>query len=756
LQSFLHSWLPLQGESQFIIAGSGEQVGVGNRTQELNLRYQQHSEGGRHSKTSLPISSAAHYLPVLQGPLQRYGGEKTTTSTARNATDICVPCCRALSSDLSSQVDREGVPVLIVAYSDGSVESLLLDCEEDHLSLVLPAWRSLNRLKPDVTPHSFTQFQPSLMTLENTNINLSSQTECRQWKLTPDPVVSHYVHVTSAEYCQSFLLVCRWLESATKQLQKQTLVEENEEPLIPSQRVNFATQESKDNTYANSTVLSIRGGGNNDDEEEEEDDAFLRRKFNSRQLLTSPSDVMYRKQKEDESEMDLDIKAYPSESIPIIDLLKDSSGGMRICGLCVLRDPFAGHTVLFRTFSSSSSDQSCEVWAVNLTVHATLCELFQQQASRAYERDSVCRPMQEALRITASEQTVRWKHAQKTISDIAVGLKNMPQVLRLAQQQQLQLLQQEVERESNADLNSEEITKKVLAQAAVHVQRDVLMPMGDLLNVTKFHYDLVQETRRSQQEILNGWSPAGDDSTNRSSGEGYPPLSAGLVTMLDVLEDRQRGLKQRVEQIRSKYEQQREAAEKFLTFAISQTTQLSRGEQQYKRQLEEWSAKVVRLGDQLDALQRLVPRQAQPLPSSSPVPPTPSTLVASSQLASSLRSPQPFPSPAPGPSPILPSASPLMTTWRSPSFSYEPSARRGQAYSASGPSSDRKHTSSGLRLTAQHRQTPRRPLLSEDEQAACQQLLGAQLSLIANSKSTVLALQERLGELVRTAQHSKS
>ena len=57
-----------------------------------------------------------------------------SSSVARSVTDICVHCCRSLSADKGSQdADREGVPILVVAYSDGSVESLLLDCEEDHL-----------------------------------------------------------------------------------------------------------------------------------------------------------------------------------------------------------------------------------------------------------------------------------------------------------------------------------------------------------------------------------------------------------------------------------------------------------------------------------------------------------------------------------------------------------------------------------------------------------------------------------------------
>ena len=74
--------------------------------------------------------------------------------------------------------------------------------------------------------------------------------------------------------------------------------------------------------------------------------------------------------------------------------------------------------------------------------------------------------------------------------------------------------------------------------------------------------------------MLNGWSSAGEGSSSRSGAQWYPPLSAGLVAVLAVLDERQQGIKKRVEMIRAKYEQQREAAEKFLTFAISQTTQV--------------------------------------------------------------------------------------------------------------------------------------------------------------------------------------
>lgn len=200
--------------------------------------------------------------------------------------------------------------------------------------------------------------------------------------------------------------------------------------------------------------------------------------------------------------------------------------------------------------------------------------------------------------------------------------------------------------------------------------------------------------------------------------------------------------------------------------------QLSRGEQLYKRQLEEWSAKVVRLGDQLAAVQRLVPRQAQPLAISStpatPTAPSSQALVASSQ---GVRSPPAFASPAPGPSPILPSASPQMASWRSPSFTYESSARRGPAFLTSGPPSDRKQSGSSsssgssLRFSALGPRSSggvsgtlgqRGPLLSEDEQAACQQLLAAQLDLIANSNIHVLALQERLRGLERVVQRQSS
>lgn len=133
-------------------------------------------------------------------------GSTRKGGTGLRAVDLCVPS----SSGYGRVVDRlvaekEGAPVLLVAYSDGSVETLLLDNDELQLvsptdtfrafsslniltiilqSLTLPAWKSLNRLKADVALPS--QFAPRLLQVEVNQVSPKS-TGSNNWKLTPDP-----------------------------------------------------------------------------------------------------------------------------------------------------------------------------------------------------------------------------------------------------------------------------------------------------------------------------------------------------------------------------------------------------------------------------------------------------------------------------------------------------------------------------------------------------------------------------------------
>ena len=58
--------------------------------------------------------------------------------STRRAVDICVPSSNAFTLATSRQLaEKEGAPVLFVSYSDGTIESLLLDNEEQELVLFM-------------------------------------------------------------------------------------------------------------------------------------------------------------------------------------------------------------------------------------------------------------------------------------------------------------------------------------------------------------------------------------------------------------------------------------------------------------------------------------------------------------------------------------------------------------------------------------------------------------------------------------------
>lgn len=399
--------------------------------------------------------------------------------------------------------------------------------------------------------------------------------------------MSHYIHVTSFESCRSYLLVNRWLEAALKLAGEQRDDEEgsSEEPL---QEVNFAVQEAKDSRFANSSesvVLNRRGGHPGDDDDD--DDDFLNRRFNSRQPLYDRDGAAAGQSAEG---VNFNFSDHESQCIPIVDLYDESAamaGSARktvVCGLSILRDPFAGHTALFRTSSlketGSAGMRVGEMWAVNLTVHATLCELHQNIANQKARGERARKPLQDALRSVSSQQSVRWRHAQQLISTIGEGLRKMPQVIHQAHMEQQQQLQQPAG--EDADKNKAEvdaINSRVLDQAALQVQRDVILPMKELLNATKFHFELVQETRAAQLEALLGArSGSGAPAEPQSS---QPLLSLGIKRLLTSLEEEQQLLVRRISAMKEKYEHQREAAEKFLTFAISQTTKASQIHERY-------------------------------------------------------------------------------------------------------------------------------------------------------------------------------
>ena len=290
------------------------------------------------------------------------------------------------------------------------------------------------------------------------------------------------------------------------------------------------------------------------------DDDFLRRRFNSRQPL-------YEQKKSHPAntvgafEVDFDISAHQSQLVPIVDLFDESSAAGHaqqtvISGLSILRDPFAGHTALFRTLSNSPSQGVSvgEIWAVNLTVHSTLCDLHQQLANRQAIGERARKPFQYMLHSASSEQAVRWRHSRQLIATIGEGLKKMPQVIHQAHSEQQQQQLGDAAEQSDID---------ALNKAALQVQKEVLLPMSELLNVTKFHFELVEETHAAQLEVLQG-----------ASGASNPSAGKGIFQLLSQIEEDQKKLTERISRIRDRYAQQRESAERHSTFAINQTNKV--------------------------------------------------------------------------------------------------------------------------------------------------------------------------------------
>ena len=107
--------------------------------------------------------------------------------------------------------------------------------------------------------------------------------------------------------------------------------------------------------------------------------------------------------------------------------------------------------------------------------------------------------------------------------------------------------------------------KKILLETAQKLERDVLVPLNELAQTTLFSYELLQETYRSQVQVLEG----SEDSPSSSSSEPNS-LSQGLKKLLVSLNSEHGVMGERVRKIQEKFAAQREKAEKYLAFAISQ------------------------------------------------------------------------------------------------------------------------------------------------------------------------------------------
>lgn len=108
---------------------------------------------------------------------------------------------------------------------------------------------------------------------------------------------------------------------------------------------------------------------------------------------------------------------------------------------------------------------------------------------------------------------------------------------------------------------------KILLETSQRLERDVLVPLNELAQTTLFSYEMLQETYRAQVQVLEG---AQDHDNEEPLSSGPNSLSQGLKRLVVNLNEENAAMEERVRKIQDKFTAQREKAEKYLAFAVSQ------------------------------------------------------------------------------------------------------------------------------------------------------------------------------------------
>lgn len=111
----------------------------------------------------------------------------------------------------------------------------------------------------------------------------------------------------------------------------------------------------------------------------------------------------------------------------------------------------------------------------------------------------------------------------------------------------------------------------MLLETAQKLEREVLVPLNELAQTTLFSYEMLQETYRAQVLVLEGPEEGAAPSSSTPSS-----LSQGLKKLLVDVNKEHVVMDERVRKIQEKFAAQREKAEKYLAFAVSQREKVRR------------------------------------------------------------------------------------------------------------------------------------------------------------------------------------
>lgn len=105
----------------------------------------------------------------------------------------------------------------------------------------------------------------------------------------------------------------------------------------------------------------------------------------------------------------------------------------------------------------------------------------------------------------------------------------------------------------------------MLLETAQKLEQNVLVPLNELAQTTLFSYEMLQETYRAQVLVLEGPEEGAQPPVGTPSS-----LSQGLNKLLVDVSAEHTVMDERVRKIQEKFVAQREKAEKYLAFAVSQ------------------------------------------------------------------------------------------------------------------------------------------------------------------------------------------
>jgi len=100
---------------------------------------------------------------------------------------------------------------------------------------------------------------------------------------------------------------------------------------------------------------------------------------------------------------------------------------------------------------------------------------------------------------------------------------------------------------------------------AEKVERDVLIPINELAQSTAFSFQLLQETYKSQVEVLEGIDNEGDDRKLQGSNDS---LSIGLKNLISRLNTDHEVLRDRVGLIQDAFDRQKVSLEHLVAKAM--------------------------------------------------------------------------------------------------------------------------------------------------------------------------------------------